>query len=269
MMERTLEYGCEDAWAVDAGIRSGLPTPAANITLSGFTGAIVVTASASIFSPSSVGQVLRAGGGIATVTAFISASQVSASVTQDFPIIPDNTPPSFADTPPIFLSGSWSLTTPGTQFFGLDYLIGQTVSINADGGVVTPQVVAADGSITLAQPATKVTAGLAFICQGQTMPLDVGEPTVQGKRKKIAAVTFKVANSRGLQVGRTPTTIIGLKEMNNMVPFGEAIPLITGDERIVVDPLYDVLGQYFFQVTDPVPCTVLGVVPEVVIGDTK
>ena len=263
LMERTLTYGCEDAWAVDAGTRSSLPTPAATITISSSTGTVNVVANAAVFSAGSVGQVLRAGGGIVTITSFTSATQITGTVTQAISqTFPNGQPLPFA-------AGTWSITPPATKFFGLDYLIGQTVVINADGGVLPPQVVAFDGSITLPVAATKVTAGLAFTCQGQTMPLDIGEPTVQGKRKKIAAVTFKVSSSRGLAVGRSLTTIIPIKEMAASVPLGSPIPLISGDERIVIDPLYDTLGQYYFQVTDPVPSTVLGVVPEIVIGDTK
>lgn len=270
VMERTLTYGAEDSWSVDAGIRSNLlPGPVTLSFSSGSVGPAVITSDSPFFNSGSPGFVIRAGGGIAIIVSTISPVAVSVNITQAFPITPDNTPPASASTPPLFLPGTWTYALPATQFFGLDYLIGQTVSINADGGVVTPQVVASDGSITLSQPASKVTAGLGFIAQGQTMPLDVGEPTVQGKRKKIAAVTFKVANTRGLYVGRTQSTLVAFKDMNNQVALNTQIPLVTGDARIVVDALYDPLGQYYFQVTDPLPATVLGVVPEVVIGDTK
>jgi hypothetical protein len=209
------------------------------------------------------GQVLRAGGGIFEITTVTSANQVSGTVTQAI------TSPPVGINNWLFFPGSWSVSSPGTQFFGLDQLIGLTVSINADGSPQPQQVVAADGSITLLQPASKVTAGLPYTCTGQTMPLDVGEPTVQGKRKKIAAVTFKVADTRGLSTGRTLSEMVPIKEMDSSIPIGTPPPLFSGDERIIMDALYDVLGQYYFQVTDPLPATVLGVVPEVVIGDTK
>ncbi len=263
MMERNLTYGAEDSWAVDAGVRSSLGTPAATINISGSSGSVSISAGASVFTSSSVGQILRAGGGIITISGFVSATQVNGTVTQAITQLLSNGLPS------PFASGTWSLATPATKFFGLDHLIGQTVSINADGGVVTPRVVASDGSITLASPATKVTAGLGFQAQGQTMPLDVGEPTVQGKRKKIAALNFKLSQTRGLKVGRTLQTLIAMKDMNISVPINSPIPLITGDARLIVDPLYDVPGQIWWQLDDPLPATVLGVIPEVVIGDTK
>lgn len=58
--------------------------PGASLTLSGTTGAITATAGASVFLPSDVGRTILAGSGQADVTAYISASQVSASVSVDF-----------------------------------------------------------------------------------------------------------------------------------------------------------------------------------------
>jgi hypothetical protein len=273
MQERTLDYGCEDAWAVDAGSRSALNSPPGNLAVQA-QGAGPRTwelhSALATFTSSSIGQVFRAGGGIAIVSQFIDANHVIANVIK--PIgnktlagtLPGALTPVWQ-----FLQGEWTLDTPSTKFYGLDYLAGQIVSINADGGVVAQQTVAQDGSITLQNAATKVTAGIPYLCQAQTMPLDVGEPTAQGKRKKIAAINFKFANSRGLYVGRTITTLVPMKDMNNMVPIGVSIPLISGDDRLVVDALYDVAGQVWMEVKDPVPCTVLGVIPEVVIGDTR
>ena len=264
--ERTFAYGAEDAFSVDAGTgnRFTLPTPAANLVIfpavAGVTNA-VFDATVSV----SPGQVLRAGGGIFTILSVTSPTQVTMQQTQaiDESFTQYNIPIPFAQ-------GTWTLATPETQFFGLDYLAGQVVTILADGGVVASQVVAADGSITLPQPATKVVAGLAYTCQMQTMPLDVGEPTVQGKRKKIGALNLKIADTQALQAGRTFQTLIYVKEpIIPVVPLGSPKPLQDGDARIVIDPLWDVQGQICIQVSDPLPASVLGVIPEIVIGDTK
>jgi hypothetical protein len=150
----------------------------------------------------------------------------------------------------------------------LDYLEGQTVSILADGGVVEPQVVA-NGQIALVNAASKVTVGLGFTAQLKTMYLDVGEPTVQGKRKKINALTVRAVETRGLSAGRTFDTLVPIKQLNRATVLGQSVPLLTGDERIVMDPLWDVPGQICLQLTDPLPATVLGVIPEITIGDTR
>lgn len=282
-MERTFVYGAEDAWNVDCGIQSSLVYPAATLTVSGTTavrapspyplgplGAEFVAtgigtfrASAPVFSAGSVGQILRVGGGIAKITQYNTPTQVIGTIIQPISQVLHN---DITATPLPATQGNWSLTPQFTKFTGLNYLNGQTVSILADGGVVTPQVVV-NGAITLNSPASKVTVGLGFQAQLQTMPLDVGEPTIQGKRKKINALTVRAANSRGLKAGRTFSTLVPIKELNPNVALGQAIPLVTGDERIVMDPLWDVPGLICLQQDDPLPATVLGVIPEITVGD--
>jgi hypothetical protein len=102
------------------------------------------------------------------------------------------------------------------------------------------------------------------------MPLDVGQEvnTIQGKRKKVGALTVRVKESRGLKAGRTFSTLTPIKELNRVTLMGLPVALITADERIVMDPLWDVPGQICLQIDDPLPATVLGVIPEVVIGDS-
>ena len=102
------------------------------------------------------------------------------------------------------------------------------------------------------------------------MYLDLGQETntVQGKRKKINALTVRVKDSRGIKAGRTFNTVTPIKELNRLTVMGQPIQLVTADERIVMDPLWDVPGQICLQVDDPVPSTVLGVIPEITVGDT-
>ena len=286
MADRTFPFGAEDAWCVDCGIMSALPAPAANLTITGTTAvpapstyplgptgpALVATGTGNFvsdvpaFGSSLAGDVIRAGGGIATITQVLSNVAVVATITQPITAVLPNDP---LATPLPVTSGNWTLARPATTFSGLDYLNGSIVSILADGSVVPPQQVIA-GQITLSQPATKVIAGLGFVGQLQTMPLDVqGGETVQGKRKKIAALTVRTTNTRGLKAGRAFNTLIPIKELNPNVQIGQAIPLITGDERIVMDALWDVPGQICLQQDNPLPATVLGVIPEIVVGDTS
>lgn len=260
------KYGPEDAWQVDCGIRTVLPTPAANLQADSSTGTVNFTADAPVFSAPNVGSVLRMDGGIATITQFLSSQVVQGTWSQDPTQIVANDP---NDTPIPAASGSWSLTIPSTTFTGLDYLNGQTVQILADGNVQAPQTVIA-GAITLPQPATKVVAGLGFQRQLQTMPLDLGntKDTVAGKRKRLNGVTVRAMNTRGVKFGRTFATVIPFKEMSQAVPMGQPIPLLTGDYYAPIDPLWDVPGQVCIQIDDPVPASILGIIPEVTIGDT-
>jgi hypothetical protein len=116
-----------------------------------------------------------------------------------------------------------------------------------------------------------VTVGLSFLPQLQTLQLDLGEPTAQGKRKKITGVTARVRNALGLQAGRTFGSCLPMKDliignigtMSNQQVTG----LVTGDARIIIDPLWDVPGQYCIQQPLPYPASILGVIPEIEVGD--
>jgi hypothetical protein len=74
-------------------------------------------------------------------------------------------------------------------------------SLLGDGNVFPDQVVSALGSVTLSEGVSKLVAGLGFTGQIKTLYLDVGEPTIQGKRKKIAAMSVRVHQTRGLKMG--------------------------------------------------------------------
>lgn len=265
MDNRQFVYDAEDTWAVDCGSQTAGFTPTATLSATTSSGSVAFTATAAVFSSNSIGQVIRMDGGIATITTFIDASHIAGTWTKNptytVPNDPNNTP---VPAP----AGSWSIWFLSTIIYGLDYLNGQTVSILADGNVVTPQVVT-NGQITLAQPASKITVGLAFTAQLQTMPIDLGDlrDTIQGKRKKISALSIRMSQTRGLSYGHNFNNLSPIKEFSQGQVLGSTIPLVTGDERVIMDPLWDVPGQICIQLTDPLPATILGVIPEITIGD--
>ena len=155
---------------------------------------------------------------------------------------------------------------------GLWHLVGQTVTGLADGIVITPRVVQPDATVTLDVPATTATLGLGYQCQLQTLRLDTGDPTIQGKRKKIPAVSIRVQDALGLFIGKTFSTLVPMKDLivGNVGTMSDQVvtDLVTDDVRTLLDPSWDVPGQYCIQQTFPLPATVLGVMPEVTVGDT-
>jgi hypothetical protein len=152
---------------------------------------------------------------------------------------------------------------------GLDHLNGATVSILADGSVSPQQVVQA-GSITLPFPATMITVGLPYVSQLQTLCMEPEGMAmqVQDYRKKISAVAVRVADTRGLKVGPNFGDLTEIKERSALVGMGSAIPLFTGDERVVIDNQYLVDDDVCIEQDNPLPCTILGIIPEVSIGDS-
>lgn len=268
LAEREFPFGAEDAWCVDCGAKTVANTPPYTlqpINIAG-TNKVALFVTTGIWAVGHIGWIVRVGGGIVKVTDFVSTFELLGEVLQPITdVIPNDPFKRYKIADP----GEWSIDQPFTTVYGLDHLEGQAVSVLADGGVINGLTVHS-GSITLPAPATKVVAGYGFQAQLQTMPLDLGQEvnSVQGKRKKIGALTVRCKDSRGIKAGRLFSTVTPIKELNRVTTMGFPIKLVTADERIVMDPLWDVPGQICLQVDDPVPATVLGVVPEVVVGDS-
>lgn len=172
------------------------------------------------------------------------------------------------------------------SFVGAQHLAGLSVTGLATDNlgnvtVITPFVMPTNqtGAFTLPAPTpvgstgyTRVTLGLAYTPAIQTLELDTGEPTIQGKRKKITGVTLKVNQTLGLWMGTDSTTIKPIRDLvlgnvgsaTNEVVTG----IVTGDVRGILDPLWSVQGQYYITQPFPYPASILGVIPEINIGDT-
>lgn len=272
MADRVMPYGVEDAWCVDAAVESQGVTFSPAITMTASQSqvgvGVIFRSSVPVFSMANIGNVLRMGGGIATITAFTSTSQVTATITQAITAIVPGSP---TDEPQVAAGGTWAIWIPATTFSGLDHLEGQTVTGVADGRVVPPTLVV-NGSITLATPASKVILGLAYTPQLQTLILDLGEPSVVGKLKKIIGVTVRCAETLGIWFGRTLSTLVPMKDFSGTISSqGVTLTnaLVTEDARQPIDPLWDQDGQYYITQPNPLPATILGVVPEIKNEDRK
>lgn len=159
---------------------------------------------------------------------------------------------------------------PATSFSGAMNLAGMACVGLADGNVFTATV-SSTGTFTLSNPAAIVTIGLSYLPQLQTLPIDVGEPTQQGKRKTINGFMIRVMQALGLSVGRTAGTLVNQKDLQvgnlNIQSNTVVTDLFTGDARTVIDPQWDIYGQVFIQQSNPYPATILGVIPEIQLGD--
>lgn len=261
------------------------------------TNIVSFTTSASVFNLGMVGDVIRIGNnnaasnnnfaitpngaGKAVITSYVSGTHVNANIIETI----TNTLTDNPDNMPIPVAANqWTISTPTSTVSGLNHLEGMTVSILADGSVVDNQVVT-NGAITLPQAYSSITVGLPYICQLQTLYLDPqGQPTTaQGKRKNIQAVTVRMEASRGAQVGTNQidqstlpnnavplwTNMKEIKQRNALITPGSAIPLFTGDARILVPGEWAKPGQIAIQAVYPLPLNVLAVMPEWTMGDTS
>jgi len=207
-----------------------------------------------------VGDVIQIGCGKIGITGITDTWTLTGTVLAPLDIgVPDD--PSGLTFP--VLAGAWTVTTPTTAVSGLDHLEGKVVWALADGAVQGPFTVSG-GAITLTTAATNIIVGLKYQSQLQTLEIDVGNPTVQGKRKQIAATTARLNLAAGLKAGRTFAGVVPMKEAAATTPPS----LFSGDARTVINAAWDKPGQVCYQQDDPLPVTILGVIPEVVVGDT-
>ena len=255
------------------------------------TNTVTINSDTAIFSGGSVGNVIRGGGGIMEITAYVSTTQVTAAVVS--PIV-DTLPD--LDQPYPMASGSWTLSVPTNTITNLNHLEGLTVTGLADGNVIPPTVVV-NGAIALSGYASAITVGLPFKAQLQSLYLERGQqPTVQGRRAKIGAVTVRVDSSSAFQAGtcqpdgsvQSPIRVAppwtGLQAVDTNRPnlaqiaYGTAqitgsnvtrpVPLFTGDVRVEFNTLYAKPGQVAVQQSTPRPLNVLAFIRESTVGDT-
>jgi hypothetical protein len=265
MHTRLMPYGAEDAFFVDCGLSTAALMPDVNLFIaSPFIGqGIGFQTSSSFFSAGDVGKVIRAGNGIAIITDYESPTVVLCTITRAIQDLdPFHNPVLVWNQP----AGTWTIAEPVAIVSGLDHLEGETVAILGDGNMFTPQVVL-NGAVTLSQPCSKIHVGLAYTAQLQTLYLDVGEPTIQGKRKNLIALTARVDQSRGLKIGQTFNDLTEFKD-RDLNTIGTPIELFTGDERMIIGGGWTVEGQLCIQQDNPLPATILGVIPEIQVGDT-
>lgn len=274
--------GC---WFVDAGLQYPQTFPAATLFPAAATGSgVVFTADSAVFSAGNVGNVIRGGGGIATVTAYDALSGGTRVICDIGTPLVNTTPDDLAATPLPIVAGQWTITAPTSTVTGLGHLEGQRVSIVADQGVLADQTVV-NGTVTLAVPASAIVVGLAYQSQFQSVYFDAGGgATVQGKRKTIYAVVARVEGSRGLQLqanqidgsATTPQviapnwgTMIEAKERSSLVPAGVPLPLFTGDIRVAIPSTWRRQGQIALECDSPMPCNLVALEPDIEIGDSN
>lgn len=225
----------------------------AALTLSATTGSITITASASVFTASMVGRqiwkiydtVTGEGGGRAEITAYTSATQVSATVLQDF------------DTTSTIAAGDWYLTTDTIN--GAWHLEGETVQVVVD-GAVHPERTVEDGAFDLTQHASVVHVGFGYTGVVKSLNLE------QGGVSGVAQTKYRNVNKLGLRFLDTNAAKVGtdLYDMSTLQFRADgqitdrAITLFSG---VTYQTLIDTWGapKHVYVLQDsPAPCTLLG-----------
>lgn len=281
----------EAVWAVDCGLALDMPTPDATLQAGAASGTgIAFTTDAAVFdgvTTGVVGQVIRTGGGKATVTAYVSSTQITGDITVPITATIPNDP---NERPLPSVSGQWSITTPVSEVTNLSHLEGFEVYGLADGAVIQRQVVT-NARIPLQRPASAVVVGLPFLPQLQTMHAEIpGGETIQGDRKRVYSSKLRLERSRGVEVGTNQPNASaqqnqaeiewgqGTQFVGKMIPYeepqnvllpGDPLALLTGDVNVNIDGDFDLTGMVAFQQPNPLPMNVLMNVSEIEKGDTS
>lgn len=278
----TLQTQSENYVCHDSSLQTSPDYPSATLYPSAATGIVPFVTDEPVFTADDVGKIIRADGGVGTVTAYNNPQSVTVETTQDITLLlPGSSVPLPVDP------GNWSILPSITVVDKLNHLIGQSVSILADGSVVDNQTVTEISpgviGVTLSEPASKITVGLPYVCQVQTLYIDVPETqeTVQTRRKNISAVGVQLEATRGLEVGLNqidastlPDTIdVTWTRMNEIkeqpVVAGNAIPLFTGNHYKTATGGWKEAGQVAFQQTYPLPAKILAMSVFWTLGDDK
>lgn len=144
---------------------------------------------------------------------------------------------------------------------GLNHLEGKTVDVCVD-GAAHDECEVLNGEITLNGYHNKIHAGLHYGMKLQPMKLEVQTMTgsAQAKTKRIESLTARFYNTIGCKAGENEN------EVKDLI-FGENAELFSGDISMEFNGDYGTGADIFFVHDQPLPCTILAIMPELAIND--
>jgi hypothetical protein len=153
---------------------------------------------------------------------------------------------------------------PVTSVTGATHLIGETVSVWADGATHPDVVVDGSGHIALVRSASTVQVGYSYNSDGQRVRDDSGaaDGTAQGKTQRTHRVIFRVLDTLGLKYGRdfdNMTEVISRRASDDL---GAAVPLFTGDISQPYEGIYSTEDTICWRFDTPAPGTILLISPQ-------
>lgn len=261
----------EDSFYVDCGLTlnnvfNATLTPGSGATTAHATG-IPFSAGSAIWAASDVGRQIHyrystadSEGALtfftakATITYFTDTSHVTCTIDSAFPNLN------------LIAANGWRMTV--TTITGLGHLEGQTVDLLVN-GATHPQRVVTGGSITLQQPASKVHVGLAFTSKVQTLRANSGaqDGTSQGKKARINKAVIRMLETLGLKYGLDFTTMFDIDFRTALMAMDNPPAIFSGDIEVDWPGEYDTNPWLCFQQSDPLPATIVAIMPQVTVSD--
>lgn len=258
----------EDAFFVDCGLTlDNWNTTATTFTLTGGTNwtvdeSLTLTASGAYFSAGMVGAQLflrtktRSGVIVDTCKVLVTGYTDTTHLTvQPVALIPAG----------LRAMATTGLATTQTVITGLDHLEGKLVSILADGNV-EEQTTVDGGSITLPNPVAKAHIGLPYNSDFQTLAIagDVSKGSLLGQQVNVGKVQLVVQETRGILIGPNENRLYAVPQ-RQFENWAEPTRLKTGVVEATCEGDW-ADGSFLVRQSDPLPLTILAVIPDVIIG---
>lgn len=163
--------------------------------------------------------------------------------------------------------------SPAIGVSGLDHLEGQVVAVVGDGVVLNdgnptgPNAAAytvTGGQIGVSTPSSVIHVGLAILYpEIETVSLDVAGSAIRGKVKRVQAVTALVTeSSRTFFAGPDASRLTQYRAQ----PYDGNAASFEGQCELNVAARFNADGRVLVRQTDPLPITILGLIPSVELG---
>ena len=147
---------------------------------------------------------------------------------------------------------------------------GELLDAVADGSVVAFSTTAAgtvtNGEITLPTPASRAHLGFSYIADVELLNIEVASGTIQGELSKIDSVMLRLKKSRLPLVGPDKDNLQKMKPREEE-EMGVPAALLTEDRKVTIPPSWNSNGRMFFRQVDPLPLTIVAVVPNIELED--
>lgn len=253
-----IEDTLDDANFLDCGIKyDGRSSPDADLTISAASGAVTITASASVFGSASADDDVRIGTALARITVVNSATEIEATILSDY-------------TFPLSVeSGEWTLLRRIDTLDRLWHLEGQLVSVTAD-GVPHPDRTVQSGTIQLDDKYHVVSLGYGYTGRLVTKMFNAGNNigTAQGLIKRFSRVVLHFYNTLGGFIGGIDYNLKNVKNMTEIQyrsvndRMDQPPPLRSGFFEEVWPVGYERDGSIVIEQRQPLPMTVIAVMPK-------
>lgn len=273
----------DDAWFVDCGLEyDGRNYGATTMTLTGpawtVDDVITLQSSIAVFTPAEIGNSIVLFYNTydaddthhlspirnevrAEIIAYTDTTHVNTRVSADVVAALQNV-----------ATTSWARAVD--HLTGLNHLALETVAVYGEGNSIgngfdddAPYVVSVAGELDLSDTYYLIRVGLPYRSQLQTLDIDVVEgETLRDKQKMVGKLSILMQDTRGGFYGEDEDHVTSEFRQRDESDDYETIFPFTGTEEIDIDHTWNATGSIFVEQHDPLPLTVLGVIPAVTIG---